>query len=421
MEEYLYFTRDTRVLTNTNRVILINRNNGRKLKITKECYDILSNISKEKISLQQILDDFQEEEDKDYFNKLIKILKDYDILSDKFLNKESRKIEKVMFKITNKCNLKCYHCSVDAKVDSNIKEIDFEDIKRIIDILVQENPKLLVFTGGEPLVRKDIFDILDYCKSVYRGSIQLMTNGTLINEENVKKIVSCVDDIDISIDGIDEKSCSLIRGKGVFEKVISSVRLLKKFDFNRISLSMVQVKSTEALVEKFYELNRELGTRPMIRAFADIGRGKKNKDLFRSDDEDVQALNSFENNNFEKVRLNKFFYKLKTCTCGAGKREIMINEFGDVYPCVLLNLDKYKICNILDLKNMSELNEKLNHNCTSLNNIQPDNYKRCKDCNVNLFCWGCIEELDRLSRETKRFERRCKVNKGKLQEAVWNI
>lgn len=55
-------------------------------------------------------------------------------------------------------------------------------------------------------------------------------NGTLINEENVKKIINSVNQIDISIDGVDEDSCKVVRGPHVFEKIMNSIKLLKKYN-----------------------------------------------------------------------------------------------------------------------------------------------------------------------------------------------
>lgn len=52
-----------------------------------------------------------------------------------------------------------------------------------------------------------------------------MTNGTLIIPKNVEEIVSQIDSLDISLDGADEESCAVIRGKGVFEKVVSSIKV----------------------------------------------------------------------------------------------------------------------------------------------------------------------------------------------------
>ena len=67
-----------------------------------------------------------------------------------------------------------------------------------------------------------------------------MSNGLLISNKNVDEIIRIFDAIDLSLDGYDEESCSKIRGKGVFTKVISVVNLLieKGFKSNNISLSM---------------------------------------------------------------------------------------------------------------------------------------------------------------------------------------
>lgn len=99
-------------------------------------------------------------------------------------------------------------------------------------------PKL-VFSGGEPMVRSDFWEILDYTRKNYKGKIDIATNATLINEANVDRLIANVNRLDISIDGIDEDSCSEIRGKGVFNKVIRSINLLKERGFDEIYLSMV--------------------------------------------------------------------------------------------------------------------------------------------------------------------------------------
>jgi len=60
-----------------------------------------------------------------------------------------------------------------------------------------------------------------------------MTNATLINADNVRIIVNSVDSIDISLDGVDERTASIVRGEGVFGKVISSIKLLKRMGLIR--------------------------------------------------------------------------------------------------------------------------------------------------------------------------------------------
>lgn len=75
------------------------------------------------------------------------------------------------------------------------------------------------------MLRSDFLTVLGYLRSIYNGKITLMTNGTLIIPKNVEEIVSQIDSIDISLDGADEESCAVIRGKGVFEKVVSSIKV----------------------------------------------------------------------------------------------------------------------------------------------------------------------------------------------------
>ncbi|WP_330653158.1 radical SAM protein, partial [Clostridioides difficile] len=73
------------------------------------------------------------------------------------------------------------------------------------------------------LIREDFFEIIKYIKQKLPDTkLILSTNGTLIDEHNVDFIITNFEKIDISIDGVDENTCSETRGKGVFHKVISS-------------------------------------------------------------------------------------------------------------------------------------------------------------------------------------------------------
>lgn len=132
------------------------------------------------------------------------------------------------------------------------------------------------------MLRSDIVDILHYAKQNFSGKLSLMINGTLFNPENVCEIVKLVSSIDISIDGVDEESCSVIRGSGTFDKVINSIHLLKESEFNNITLSMVLSENNVNLSDRFFELNENLGTRPMPRVLSLTGRAEKNRELLRT-------------------------------------------------------------------------------------------------------------------------------------------
>ncbi|KAA5807351.1 radical SAM protein [Thermoanaerobacterium thermosaccharolyticum] len=68
------------------------------------------------------------------------------------------------------------------------------------------NPKSIMLSGDEPMVRTDFFELLLYLKSIYNGNIILSTNGLLISEENVDILTKCVTSMSISLDGADEES-----------------------------------------------------------------------------------------------------------------------------------------------------------------------------------------------------------------------
>ncbi|GAB2021438.1 hypothetical protein RyT2_05120 [Pseudolactococcus yaeyamensis] len=130
------------------------------------------------------------------------------------------------------------------------------------------------------MLRKDFFLILSYSRSRYSGTIILSTNGTFINPQNVDPLVKMVDQFEISIDGIDEKTSSIVRGAGVFQKVIRSIEILKRHNAAVINLSMIFSDKTEYLLEPFYKLNEALRTNPVCRLFSPTGRGEENKQLF---------------------------------------------------------------------------------------------------------------------------------------------
>lgn len=213
-----------------------------------------------------------------------------------------------------------------------------------------------------------------------------MTNATLINKNNVSFIVKNIDEINISIDGIDEKTTDRVRGKGVFKKVLDTVNLLHEEDFGNIALSMVFGDKNYHLESKFIALNRRLGTRPVIRGFAEMGRGKENKDVFSTKEKMKNVDIIFDENNLQQ----EFTKSLSPCTCGAGKEKILVDYKGDIYPCQWFREVEDKMGNALE-KNVSELH--LTKAVRRVESFYPWKYPKCHECCVNYFCWPCPGEL----------------------------
>jgi radical SAM protein with 4Fe4S-binding SPASM domain len=266
------------------------------------------------------------------------------------------------------------------------------------------------------MIREDFMELLQYLRSNYDGKIVLATNGVLIKEDNVKELSRLIDRIDISIDGIDEITCSSIRGKGVFDKVISSIGLLQKNCFNEIYLSMVFGDFNQELKEKFKELNRKLGTHSVIREFVPIGRGKENAQIFS------KAKNMVVDVNFSKDELLEARKNCIGIRCGAGITDLVVNYDGIVYPCANLMGEKYALFDIkviLDITDFLRNQYKKTVGYEAVNNIQPNNYKKCKDCKINLFCWTCLQDIEMLDSDPEAFEKRCKLKKQILYPIIW--
>lgn len=409
------FTENSKKILNENKVVLGNIQTGHWVRISKEVYDILNLGIENKLSLDELKLSLYDNEDRDYIDSLYKKLVLIGIMKDKE-NKRTFQNKIASFEITHKCNLNCIHCCIDAdNVFGNSKDLTTDEVEIILDKLIEWNPERIMLSGGEPMLRKDFLEILSYLHNRYDGEITVSTNGTLINKNNVKALATYAYQVDISLDGVNEETCSIVRGNGVFDKVVNNIRLLQDTGFKQIAVSMTVADRNEYLEDAFIKLNEELGTKPLIRMFTSIGRGNKNKKCFSDKTENEMYI--------PKKFLKKEYDKnLGIRSCNAGQREIFIDHRGNVYPCPSFIESKYYMGNILNMKGLSELDTsstKKIRGCHFLKNYNPGQYKKCSSCKMKLFCWTCPGELYNLKENQPAIEYRCNKIKPLLYERVW--
>ncbi|MBL7206888.1 MAG: radical SAM protein, partial [Candidatus Aenigmarchaeota archaeon] len=144
----------------------------------------------------------------------------------------------VYFRVTPFCNLKCIICD-DWKPEKHKERRLLENMLtkdeyiKIIDDLADFGVQRLQFGGGEPLVRKEIFDIINYAKS--KGlPTRILTNGYLLSKMDVaKKLSEGIDEVWVSLDGPNPETHDLERGvKGCFENVVKGIENLNDIRFN---------------------------------------------------------------------------------------------------------------------------------------------------------------------------------------------
>ncbi len=190
---------------------------------------------------------------------------------------EGKEIKPFQYKIliwnlTNACNLFCQHCYSSANI-SRTGEISIEDIQKQIPFLKQAGVKVLILSGGEPLIREDIFDIAELFNK--NGFITtLSTNGLLINEKNIHSIKDSFSYVGISIDG-DESTHDKFRGmRGAFKRSMEAVRLVKSAGV-KVGIRFTLSSTTEKALPFIFELvEKEEIPKLYISHLVYSGRGK---------------------------------------------------------------------------------------------------------------------------------------------------
>jgi radical SAM protein with 4Fe4S-binding SPASM domain len=134
----------------------------------------------------------------------------------------------ISYAVTRKCNLKCMHCYSDALGEPAPDELSTEEAKRLLDEIADWGIKLLIFDGGEPLCREDIFYLAKYASEKGLRTV-IGSNGTLINMDVTKQLkYSGVMAVQISIDGAKAQTHDWFRGEdGSFYKAMEGAKACK--------------------------------------------------------------------------------------------------------------------------------------------------------------------------------------------------
>lgn len=184
----------------------------------------------------------------------------------------------VLWDLTSKCNLRCRHCVVSAGEECT-DELSFEDCRRLIDEFADFEVGQLILSGGEPMIRKDFFDIAEYVAS--KGiMIQVATNGTLIDEYAAEKLANIGARTQVSLDSsVSAIHDNFRQSSGSWQKTVEGIKLLVKAGVPVTLAAAVTTMNIDNIPE-LYELGKELGVQTFrILPFVPSGRGTGALDL----------------------------------------------------------------------------------------------------------------------------------------------
>jgi radical SAM protein with 4Fe4S-binding SPASM domain len=184
--------------------------------------------------------------------------------------------------ITNLCNLHCEHCYQD---DFSIKsDLDWPGLKKISDNLLNtikewDQKACIHVTGGEPLLRPELFYLLDHLDqhSVVE-ELGIITNGLLMDRERMRRLSDFpkLKEIKISLDGVDAETNDAIRSKGAFEKVMQTLSLIRKEKRFETILMFTVMKKNFRNLPFLFKLCQDSGIDGLIiERFIPLGKGRR--------------------------------------------------------------------------------------------------------------------------------------------------
>jgi len=183
--------------------------------------------------------------------------KQYEPLQDTF----GRTFDYVRIAITEKCNLRCTYCMPEEGVDFKNGEqiLTTEEILRVVDVLARMGVKKVRFTGGEPLVRKDIIDLVKGSANTPGiKAVHMTTNGIIFPKYAQQLRDAGLTGVNISLDTVDENKFFKITRRAGLDKVLESIKLAQDLEFPRVKVNTVAMRGfNDGELETFYEMTKD--------------------------------------------------------------------------------------------------------------------------------------------------------------------
>lgn len=181
----------------------------------------------------------------------------------------------VVWNITRACNLRCRHCYTDSGAGRDSGELVTEEALKLINDLAWFEVPAVLFSGGEPLLREDLFDLASYARAKGLRTV-LSTNGTLISREMAKKIRSVgFSYVGVSLDGMSAVHDDFRGVSGAFERTVFGIRQLIAAG-QKTGLRLTLTDSTMDQIDSIFDLVVKEGIRRVcFYHLVPSGRGKE--------------------------------------------------------------------------------------------------------------------------------------------------
>ena len=310
------------------------------------------------------------------------------------------------FELTDRCNLRCRHCFVrsdDQTVLTN-PQLDFSQIKQIIDIFVEKGLLHLLLTGGEPLIRPDFLKIYDYAKK--KGIlVSVYTNATLLTEKIAKHFKKYPPyKLEITVYGSNKETYERVtRVKGSYERFIKGLNLLDKYQIPYVLKTAVMRSNIKDLdnIIKFAEkrgcfFDGTIKIRFSTELNLHIKRESRLNKLIKSErltPDEVVALDErySQRKNGLKKFCEKFYFAANNnllFNCSAGIKTFHIDAYGNFHLCMLVREPSFPLIR-KDMSLKEAIDYAWNEFVFEVRKMTvPDDFE-CNHCKLFNLCQNC--------------------------------
>ena len=259
------------------------------------------------------------------------------------------------WELTYACNLSCVHC-LSSSGRRDPRELSTAECKRVIDELERMQVFYVNIGGGEPTVRPDFWELVDYATAHHVG-VKFSTNGLRITPEVARKLAgSDYIDVQISLDGATAEVNDAVRGRGSFDMAIAAMRNLADAGFAGFKISVVMTRHNVAQLDAFKAIADSFGAQLRITRLRPSGRGADVWDDLHPTAGQQRELYDWLVSRGENVLTGDSFFHLAGYgeglpglnMCGAGRVVCLIDPVGDVYACPFAIHDAFLAGNVRD-------------------------------------------------------------------------
>jgi mycofactocin biosynthetic radical S-adenosylmethionine protein MftC len=257
------------------------------------------------------------------------------------------------WELTYACNLACVHC-LSSSGRRDPRELSTAECMRVIDELQRMQVFYVNIGGGEPTVRRDFWELVDYA-TAHDVGVKFSTNGSRITPQVAARLAaSDYVDVQVSLDGATAEVNDRVRGRGSYAMAVRAMERLRAAGCERVKLSVVVTRENAGQLDAFKRIADRYGAQLRLTRLRPSGRGADVWDELHPTAAQQRALYDWLLAHGEEVLTGDSFFHLSAYggplpglnLCGAGRVVCLIDPVGDVYACPFAIHDAFLAGNV---------------------------------------------------------------------------